>query len=121
MNADAAAEQAKKKALIGGGAALLVTVAAWFFIDHQTTRGLARLNHIDSVYAVCNADYQRARNSSDTSKVDVQLLSAPIDSGKQGAPMRCGDLRRPADALESQDSVRRAQATRNAMPTRDGR
>ena len=121
MNADAAAEQAKKKALIGGALALLATVAAWFFIDHQTTRGLARLNHIDSVYAVCNADYRRARSSSDTARIDAQFLSAPIDSGKQGAPLRCGDMRRPSDALESQDSVRRAQATRNTMPTRDGR
>ncbi|MEO7999512.1 MAG: hypothetical protein ABI852_18820 [Gemmatimonadaceae bacterium] len=121
MKADPAAEQAKKKALIGTAAALIVTVAAWFFIDHQTDRGLARLNHIDSVYAVCNVDYKRARNSSDTSRIDAKPLSAPIDSGKQGAPQRCGDLRRPADALESQDSVRRSQATRNVMPTRDGR
>lgn len=121
MNADAAAEQNKKKALMGLGAALLITVAAWVFFDRQTDRGLARLNHIDSVYAVCNADYMLARSSSDTSRIDAKPLSAAIDSGKQGAPQRCGDLRRPSDRLESQDSVRRSQATRNVMPTRDGR
>lgn len=121
MNENASAEETKRKALLGGAAAVVVTVAAWFFIDHQTTRGLARLNHIDSVYAVCNVDYMKARNSGDTSRVDAQLLSAPIDSGKQGAPVRCGDLRRPADALESQDSVRRSQAMRSKMPVRDGR
>lgn len=100
---------------------MVVTVGAWFFINAATTRGLARLQHIDSVFAACNADYLKARTSSDTSRVDAQPLSAPIDSGKSGAPSRCGDLRRPADALASQDSARRAQAVRGLMPTRDGR
>jgi hypothetical protein len=121
MHADPAAQQTKKKAILATAAALIVTVAAWFFIDRQTDRGIARLNHIDSVYAVCNAEYKLARSVSDTSRIDVMPLSAAIDSGKQGAPQRCGDLRRPADKLESQDSVRRSQATRNVMPTRDGR
>ena len=120
MNADAA-EQTKKKALLGLAAALILTIGAWFFIDNATSRGLARLNHIDSVFAVCNVEYVRARTSSDTARIDTRPLSAPIDNGKEGAPRRCGDLRRPADALAAQDSARRSKSREGIMPTRDGR
>lgn len=120
MNANAA-EQTKKKALIGLAAALILTVGAWFFINNATSRGLARLNHIDRVFAVCNVEYLQARTSADTAQIDTRPLSAPIDSGKEGAPRRCGDLRRPADALAAQDSARRSKTRGGIMPTRDGR
>lgn len=120
MNADAAA-QTKKKALIGLAVALIITVGAWFFFDDATSRGVARLNHIDSVYAVCNVEYLQARTMADTARIDMRPLSAAIDSGKEGAPRRCGDLRRPADALAAQDSARRSKTREGIMPTRDGR
>ncbi|MEP6833319.1 MAG: hypothetical protein ABJB74_07990 [Gemmatimonas sp.] len=115
------AETAKRKALIGLAAALLITVGAWFFFDRATDRGIARLNHIDRVFAVCNVEYLQAHTSSDTARIDTHPLSAPIDSGKEGAPRRCGDLRRPADELAAQDSARRAKSRDGIMPTRDGR
>ncbi len=120
MNADAAAQN-KKKALIGLAAALIITIGAWFFFDNATTSGLARLNHIDSVFAVCNVEYLKARTSSDTTRIDTRPLSAPVDSGKEGAPRRCGDLRRPTDELAAQDSARRSKSREGIMPTRDGR
>lgn len=113
--------QTKKRALIGSAAALVITIGAWFFINNATNRGLARLNHIDSVFAVCNVEYRQARTSADTARIDAHPLSAPIDSGKEGAPRRCGDLRRPDDALAAQDSARRARTREGIMPTRDGR
>ena len=119
MNADA--DETKKKALIGLAAALVLTVGAWFFINNATSRGLARLNHIDRVFAVCNVEYRQARTSSDTARIDTRPLSAPVDSGKEGAPRRCGDLRRPADALSAQDSARRSKSREGIVPTRDGR
>lgn len=115
------AAQTKQRALIGLAAATILTVGAWFFIDNATSRGLARLNHIDSVFAVCNVDYLQAHTLADTARIDALPLSAPVDSGKEGAPRRCGDLRRPADALAAQDSARRSKTKGGIMPTRDGR
>ena len=120
MTDNAASAANRKKALIALGFAVVVTVGAWFFIDNATDRGLARLDHIERVYAVCQLDYAKARNSGDTARVDNQPLSAAIDSGKSGAPLRCGELRR-RDALIEEDTVRRNQMNRNTMPTRDGR
>lgn len=119
--ADNAAEQNKKKALIGLAVAVVVTVAAWIFVDRATDYGIARLNHIDSVFAVCKVDYGQARNQADTARIDKQPLVAVIDSGKEGAPLRCGDLRRPPDNLASLDSARRSRERGGLMPTRDGR
>lgn len=121
MNVDATDAGTKHKALAALVVALVITVAAWVFINKATESGLARLELIDRVYAVCNADYARARTAADTSRIDAQPLSAVIDSGTTSAPRRCGDMRRPADALAAQDSARRAQAVRSMMPTRDGR
>ena len=120
MTDNAVATANRNKALIALGVAVVLTVAAWVFIDKATDRGLARLDHIERVYAVCQLDYAKARNSGDTARVDVQPLSAAIDSGKTGAPLRCGELRR-RDALTEQDSVRRKQTNSGKMPTRDGR
>lgn len=106
--------------MIALAVAVVVTIGSWFFIDSATDRGLARLDHIERVYAVCQQDYARALNAGDTARVDVQPLSAAIDSGKAGAPLRCGELRR-RDALTEQDSVRRKQTNGATMPTRDGR
>ena len=119
MNDDAA--QTKRRALIGLAAATVITIGAWFFFNNATNRGIARLNHIDSVFAVCNVEYLQAHTSSDTARIDMRPLSAPVDSGKEGAPRRCGDLRRPADALAAQDSARRSKERGGIMPTRDGR
>ncbi|MGV3709252.1 MAG: hypothetical protein ACO1Q7_10445 [Gemmatimonas sp.] len=118
---DNAAEQNKRRALIGLGVALVATIGAWVFIDKATDQGLARLNHIDSVFAVCNVDYVRARTSEDTARIDLLPLIAPVDSGKEGAPKRCGDLRRPPDNIASLDSARRSRERGGLMPTRDGR
>jgi hypothetical protein len=120
MNDDAESENTKRKALAAFVGAAVITIGAWFFINKATERGLARLEHIERVYAVCQADYAKALNGADTSRVDAQALSAPIDSGKAGAPVRCGELRR-RDGVTAQDSVRRGQANRGVMPTRDGR
>ncbi|GEM_PF-2270025 len=110
----------RNKALTGLAAAVAITIGAWFFIDRATDRGLARLDHIERVYAACKADYALARTVADTSRVDAQPLSALIDSGKTGAPLRCGELRRP-ESLAAQDSARRRQTNRGTMPSRDGR
>lgn len=110
----------RTKALAAFAGAVVVTIGAWFFIDRATDRGLARLDHIDRVYAACKADYANARSVADTSRVDAQPLSALIDSGKTGAPLRCGELRRP-ESLAAQDSARRVQNNRGTMPSRDGR
>ncbi len=118
---DNEAAQTKRKALIGLAVATLITIGAWFFFDSATDRGIARLNHIDSVFAVCNVEYLKARNLADTARIDIRPLSAAIDSGKEGAPRRCGDLRRPPDELAAQDSARRSKERGGLMPTRDGR
>ena len=110
----------KQKALAALGAAAVITIGAWFFIDSATDRGLARLQHIEQVYAVCQADYANARDGADTSRIDAQPLSALIDSGKTGAPLRCGELRR-RDGMAAQDSALRRLNNRGSMPTRDGR
>src|SRR5690349_9678495 len=102
MDDKAAAERTKRTALLGLAAAAVITVASWFFIDSATDRGLARLDYIERVYAVCKADYAKAMSGADTSRVDAQALSALIDSGKAGAPTRCGELRR-RDGLAAQD------------------
>lgn len=111
----------RNKALAALVVALAITIGAWFFIDGATDRGLARLQHIDEVWNVCKAAYAEARTGADTSRIDVRFLSAPIDSGKEGAPHRCGDLRRPADTEIARDSAKRAQAIKSMMPTRDKR
>ena len=110
----------RQKALAAFAGAVVITIGAWFFIDQATDRGLARLDHIERVYAACDAWYATARTGADTSRVDAQPLSALIDSGKTGAPRRCGELRRP-DGMAAQDSARRVQNNRGSMPTRDGR
>lgn len=120
MEDKAAAERTKRTALLGLAAAVVITIGSWFFIDNATDRGLARLDHIERVFAVCQADYAKAMNGADTSRIDAQPLSAFIDSGKAGAPTRCGELRR-RDGLAAQDSARRVQTSRGSMPTRDGR
>ncbi|MBC8087483.1 MAG: hypothetical protein H7Z40_09460 [Phycisphaerae bacterium] len=120
MVEESVSNSTKTKALTAFAAAVVITIGAWFFIDRATTRGLARLDHIERVYAACQADYANARNVADTSRVDAQPLSALIDSGKTGAPLRCGELRRP-ESLAAQDSARRVQNNRGSMPARDGR
>lgn len=120
MDDQAVSENTKRMALVGLAAAVIITIGAWFFFDRATASGVARLEHIERVYAVCKADYAKARSVADTSRVDAQPLSALIDSGKARAPRRCGELRRPEGVAE-QDSARRAQNNRGSMPTRDGR
>lgn len=120
MDDQAVSERTKRTALAGLVIAVVITVGAWFFFDSATSSGVARLEHIERVYAVCKADYAKALNGADTSRVDAQPLSALIDSGKAGAPRRCGELRRPESAADV-DSARRAATNRGSMPTRDGR
>ena len=106
MNDDASSKRTRNKALTAMAGAVVITIGAWFFIDNATARGVARLEHIERVYAVCKADYANARNAGDTSRVDTQPLSAAVDSGKTGAPLRCGDLRR-LDSGPEKDSPQR--------------
>lgn len=113
-------ESTKQRALIGLGVAVVVTIGAWFFVDSATDRGIERLNHIERVYAVCQQHYAVALNNGDTSRVDNEPLSAAIDSGKAGAPTRCGELRR-REGLAAEDSARKRQMNRGTMPVRDGR
>jgi hypothetical protein len=111
----------REKALTGLAAALVVTIGAWFFIDHATDRGLERLQLIDRVWSVCDSAYATALTGADTSRIDSRALSAAVDSGKDGAPRRCGDMRRPVDAEAARDSARKAQELRSVMPTRTPR
>ncbi|MEP6765686.1 MAG: hypothetical protein ABJB66_15330 [Gemmatimonadaceae bacterium] len=111
-------DSTKTKALIGLGAALAVTIGSWFFINKQTDSGLARLERMDAVWAVCKTKYATATTASDTSAIDVSPLSAAIDSGKSTSPRRCGDLRRPDDAAARKDSIDRAAAVRDLLPPR---
>ena len=113
-----ATDGTKNRALIGLSAALVITVGAWIFINRQTDSGLARLERMDAVWAVCKTKYADARNASDTSRIDVSPLSGAIDSGKTDAPRRCGDLRRPDDAEARKDSISRAAAVRALLPPR---
>jgi hypothetical protein len=108
----------RNRALTGLAAAFVVTVASWFFIDHQTDRGLARLQLMDQVWKVCQTSYAEARTGADTERVDLLGLSAAVDSGKEGAPRRCGDMRQPAEAQSARDSARTSQQFREMIPTR---
>lgn len=111
-------ERTKRKGLIALGAALVVAVGSWFFINKQTEGGLARLDRMDAVWAVCKTQYADAHTASDTSAIDRSPLSAAIDSGKATSPRRCGDLRRPDDAAARKDSIDRAAAVHDLIPTR---
>jgi hypothetical protein len=111
----------KRTALLGLAAALVITVGAWFFIDRATDRGLERLQLIDRVWAECDTAYHGARNAADTSHIDTRALSAVIDNGNEGAPRRCGDMRKPVDTQAARDSMNREKATRDLMPTRQRR
>lgn len=114
-------QQIKKRALIGLAAALVIALGSWLFIRNATDRGLARLQLIDRVYAVCQADYAKALTSADTTRIDEQRLIAVIDSGSSNSPHRCGDLRRPEDAEAKKDSLRRVEENRRVIPTRTPR
>ena len=109
----------RNRALAGLVAAIVLTVGAWFFINGATNRGLARLDRMDAIWAVCKLAYDSARTGGDTSRIDLRQLSAAIDSGKADAPRRCGDLRRPDEAQQAKDSVRRVDAAREFLPPRN--
>ena len=113
-----AADGRKARALIGFGVAIVVTIGTWVFINRQTTSGVARLNRIDAVWAVCKTKYRAAHNAGDTSAIDVLPLSAAIDSGKTDAARRCGDLRRPENLEARKDSMTGAATVREMAPRR---
>ncbi len=88
-------EQARirARALAGLGVATVLGVGAWLFLTRATDAGLARLERIDRVRAVCEPLWAQSRTLEDTLRADAVALPDTIDPRSSAALQRCADLR----------------------------
>lgn len=81
------------KALIALAVALVFGVAGWIGLSTATQRGVDRLAAIDRGRVGCEQLWQRARNHTDTLRVDEIALTDTVDAMSDQAIDQCGDLR----------------------------
>lgn len=80
-------------ALLSAVGAMVLAVVAYQLLGRAADTGVARLERIDTVRAICDAYYLQARSRTDTMRVDRIALPDTIDPNSKDAIDRCGDLR----------------------------
>lgn len=97
-------------ALIALVVALAAGSVAWWAFDRAADVGVARLQRIDAMRALCTTAYAAARNESDTMRIDRSALPDTIDPSSKDRIDRCGVFR--AQDMVTQPANARKDITR---------